>query len=230
MMRSTYIGVVFCLIIYLITGVCGFFMYRDKLTNTVLDNLRQEIPLYMDNNKFIFVTLIVVNISFLISSTMSIPLMFFSLKRNFLNTVIFCKKNFCRPKITRSKLSDLIYKSDDLKESLENPYNDKEYINSDTKETLTNKEKMLITVILYISLCVVTITVKYMKEIFDIVGSTAANAINYIFPNIFLLKLTHTAIFSNKNFKSQFLFLLGIVVLFLCLISEIVKLILNGNS
>jgi amino acid permease len=229
-MKSTFIGVVFCLFIYLITGICGFFMYRDKLTNTVLDNLRQEIPIYIDSNKFIFVTLIIINISFLISSTMSIPLMFFSLKRNFLNTIIFCKKNFCKSNMRRSKISDLIYKSDDLKQSLENHPNDQEYLKTETKETLSSKEKIIITIILYISLCIVTITVKYMKEIFGVVGSTAANAINYIFPNIFLLKLTHTAFFTNKNLKSQILFLLGIFVLLLCLISEVVKLVIYDDS
>ena len=180
MMKSTTFGVIFCLIIYLFTGLTGFFMYREKLTNTVLDNLREEMPVYYETNKFIFITLIVINVSFLISSTMSIPLMFFSLKRNFLNTVIFCKKNFCKKQIRKSKINDLIYKNENLdeKNDLEKPLQENELVSLESKQTLSYKEKIVITVLLYISICMVTITVKYMKEIFDIVGSTAGNAIN----------------------------------------------------
>jgi amino acid permease len=221
MIKATSSGVFFCLMVYIITGVSGFLMYREKLTNTVLDNLRGEILVYKDTNLFIFIILIIINISFLISSTMSIPLMFFSLKRNFLNLIIFCKKN-----LANKNSNDNVNQSED-KVTIQPLIDNNE---PKSKSLIQNNEKIILTMFLYISLCVITITVKELKEVFNIVGSTAGNAINYIFPNMFLLKLTKTKIFSSKNLVSQFLYIIGVLVLFLCLSSEIVKISSNDDN
>lgn len=226
MIKATSNGVVFCLIVYLITGISGFLMYREKLTNTVLDNLRGEILVYKDKNLFIFVILIIINISFLISSTMSIPLMFFSLKRNFLNLIIFCKKSL------RNKQNNEVNQSENHVsiEPLVSRNSNTHTLTSTNKSLINEKEKIILTILLYISLCVITITVRELKEVFNIVGSTAGNAINYIFPNIFLLKLTKTKFFSTKNIFSQILYIIGVFVLFLCLTSEIVKILRESDG
>jgi hypothetical protein len=223
MLKATASGVIFCLIVYMITGVTGYFMYREKLTNTILDNLRGEILIYKDANLFIFVILIIINISFLISSTMSIPLMFFSLKRNFLNLIIFCKRNF------NGKRKVELKEDKENKDMTNSHSNQHQLLIAQTESAISNKEKIILTIILYLSLCVVTITVTQMKEIFNVVGSTAGNAINYIFPNMFLLKLTSTEIFNCKNIISQILYVLGVIVLFMCLSSEIVKITWKGE-
>jgi amino acid permease len=141
---------------------------------------------------------------------MSIPLLFFSLKKNFLNTIILFRRGSSKKQAIDNQTNGLLLKNE----------------NNEGKNDLKISEtsKNIITVILYLSLCVVTITVKYMGEIFDVIGSTAANAINFIFPNLFLLKLTHTILFSKKFVLSQILCVTGFFVLVLCFISEILKL------
>lgn len=211
MKKATSLGVTFCLVIYLMTGVLGFIMYRDQLTDTILDNFKNDIRIYLDSDTFLTVVLVIVNISFLISSTMSIPLMFFSLKKNFFNTVIFFKKNFGKKKEEEKEIAN-----DHLIEKLGNQ-----------TTYISHKEKLIITLALYLLICVISIVVRDIGDIFDIVGSTAANAINYILPTIFFIKLTKTRFFSGDNILPQIIFIVGVIVLILSLVSEILKLIIK---
>jgi len=103
MMKGTYIGVFFCLLMYLITGIIGLLMYgTDAIKGSVLSLLEQDIKNYKESDKIILVSVLIINVAFLISSTMSIPLMFFSLKKNFINSIIFCKKKFSKKKTSTS--------------------------------------------------------------------------------------------------------------------------------
>lgn len=98
MVKSSMLGVGFCLVIYLITGIVGLIMYGIDIKGSVLTLLEKDIEKYKDTDNVILVSVIIINIAFLLSSTMSIPLMFFSLKKNFINSIIFCKKKFSNRK------------------------------------------------------------------------------------------------------------------------------------
>lgn len=93
MISSVYLGVFFCATIYIIAGTVGYLCYGNELED-ILISLLNDLRIYKSTDKFLLVLLLVVSFSFLVSSTMSIPLMFIGLKKNFLNTVIFCKKKF----------------------------------------------------------------------------------------------------------------------------------------
>ena len=94
MIKGTTLGVGFCLIIYIITGVVGYLMYGPLCTKSILPILKTDMATFKETDKFIVTILCIINIAFLISSTMSIPLMFFTLKKNFINSIIFCKNKF----------------------------------------------------------------------------------------------------------------------------------------
>lgn len=94
MMKATYIGVFFCAAIYIIVGIIAYLSYGDTMAGSVLNSLLADLSTYNGKDNFLIVLLILVAISFLVSSTMSIPLMFIGLKKNFINTVIFCKKKY----------------------------------------------------------------------------------------------------------------------------------------
>lgn len=94
MMKATYIGVFFCAVIYTIVGIIAYLSYGDTMAGSVLNSLLTDLSTYNGKDNFLVVLLILVAISFLVSSTMSIPLMFIGLKKNFINTVIFCKKKY----------------------------------------------------------------------------------------------------------------------------------------
>ena len=97
MMKATYLGVYFCAFVYMISGIIAYLTYQDTMTGgSVLNSLINDLKLYDD--PFLKTLLFIVCFSFLVSSTMSIPLMFIGLKKNFINTMIFCKKKYCMKK------------------------------------------------------------------------------------------------------------------------------------
>lgn len=107
MVKSSFLGVSFCLVIYLITGIIGVLMYGTGIKGSVLGLLEKDIEQYKDTDNVILVSVIIINIAFLISSTMSIPLMFFSLKKNFINSIIFCKKKFAKKQISGKPVTSI---------------------------------------------------------------------------------------------------------------------------
>ena len=111
MMKATYLGVYFCAGIYLLVGVLGYLSYGDTMVGSVLNSLLNDLKIHKED-VFLRVILLLVAFSFLISSTMSIPILFFSLKSNFINTVIFCRKKLCggvptTDSETQKKIDDL---------------------------------------------------------------------------------------------------------------------------
>lgn len=142
MLKSTVMGVGFCLIIYLITGIIGLLMYGLPINGSVLVLLDKDIEQFKDSDTVILVCVIIINIAFLISSTMSIPLMFFSLKKNFVNSVIFCKKKFIAKKAKRKEQA-LIKKN--MNNNKENDYkyatSDNDYDYEDDVDYINQKEK-----------------------------------------------------------------------------------------
>ena len=173
MMKSTIMGVTFCVIIYLITGIIGLLSYGTEIKGSILDLLKLDIIKYKNNDKIILATVIIINIAFLISSTMSIPLMFFSLKKNFINTIIFCKKklknknsNSSSGSTSSSQFDENILKTVDNEKSRLNDFHEEK------KVPIENKSKNIIIVLLYCSITACTIlipgldTVNFIKLFF----------------------------------------------------------------
>lgn len=94
MMKATYLGVIFCAFVYIIAGIVGYLTYGDAMESSILWSLLGDLKIYHESDQLLLALLLLVSASFLVSSTMSIPLMFIGLKKNFINTVIFCKKKF----------------------------------------------------------------------------------------------------------------------------------------
>jgi len=272
MIKSSILGVSFCLVIYLITGIIGLLMYGINIKGSVLSLLEKDIERYKDTDNVILVSVIIINFAFLISSTMSIPLMFFSLKKNFINSVIFCKKKFSKkhimnkaiisnkdgenynylsndnenevPTKTDERLNENLLRTVDINiEKNDNSHynNDEEKIGSNKNSNVDQKSKNIIIVSLYCLITACTIIVpgldivminfniyNFIKiffnssinklQIFSIVGSTAANSISFILPNTFAIYLR-----PGKNIVSRVLLIIGVIVLIVCLISEIIK-------
>lgn len=151
MLKATIIGVGFCFIIYLSTGILGFLIYRNQLDDTILKAFANDILVYKDKDFFLLCLLILINISFLLSTSMSIPLLFFSLKRNFLNTIIFIHKRFSSESTNRMRI---IEEDNDLNGNL-----------LQNNQYLTYMEKTVYTIILHVSICGVTIVIPQLKSV-----------------------------------------------------------------
>ena len=92
MMKAAILGIFYCMIIYMINGILGYLIYGDDIKASILDCLGKDINTYKNQDTFLLIVLCLANFGFILSSTMSIPLMFFSLKKNFLNTILYFNK------------------------------------------------------------------------------------------------------------------------------------------
>ena len=151
MKKASYLSIAFCFVIYCITGFVGYYMYRNTLKDTIISALTIDVIKYKNTDGFLIFILVIINIGFLLASTMSIPLMFFSLKNNFINSIIFCKKKFGQKRINPDQEKLLMTAdNDDLKGTLHSPY-------------LSNKSKNIIIVVLYFTIGIITILVPGLK-------------------------------------------------------------------
>lgn len=174
MMKATLIAVCFCTIVYSTTGIMGYIMYRDELKDTILQALTMDVRKYKGKDNFLIVMLILINIGFLFSSTMSIPLMFFSLKNNFVNSIIFCKKKFFVKKVesinvdnrtsivssseTFENIGELSNSEDDVTNNLSN-------VDKYKNTPMTKIVKYVIITILYFFICFVAIVIPELKVV-----------------------------------------------------------------
>ena len=149
--------------IYLITGVLGFLMYGYELKDTILTALASEEATNKGKDSFMTGILIIVNIAFLISATMSIPLMFFSLKKNFINSVIFCKKMVEAQPLIQS--DDINSQSERLVLSTDADSNKNKEVEVKNHSMLTAFAKNIIIICLYISIGITTIFVPSLKTV-----------------------------------------------------------------
>ena len=82
MLRVTEFSIIFCLVLYIVTGIIGFLMYGNTLNDTIL--LAFLLDMQDENtNQVMKILLIIINIGFLVCATTSIPLVYYTLKQNF---------------------------------------------------------------------------------------------------------------------------------------------------
>lgn len=177
MIGATNIGVAFCLLIFMLTGSFGFMMYGTNMNDTILKELYNDMVQYKTSDNFIKFLVIIINTSFVVSTLMSFPPMFFSLKKNFLNSLIFCKKKCVFHHIEGNKSNDSGGHQGETSKL------------NEKSEFFSNSTQNIIIICLYIIMILLTILIPKLKIIFHIVGSTAGNFISFIFPNIFYIRL-----------------------------------------
>lgn len=89
------------------------------------------------------------------------------------------------------------------------------------KVNVPRSTEIIISVILYITVGIVTILVPKLKSMFNIVGCTAANAIQFIIPSLIIVYLGEKAEKLVSVFCAKILLIFGIVSLIICLTAEI---------
>jgi amino acid permease len=220
MIKATKIGVEFCFLIYLIIGIVGFSMYGLRMNNTILKELNNDMIKYKNIDSFIKFLIIFINISFIISTLTCFPINFLSLKENFLNSIIFCKK-YCHLEIEHNNNSQ-VEKNVELGDISTNNVHD---TNENLKKSSFSKfSEKIIVISLYLSISILTILIPKLKIIFHIVGSTAGNFISFIFPNLFFIRLCHMSKKKDQNLIiPYFLLFVGLGFLIISLVISILK-------
>ena len=262
MLSVTEASIAFCLILYVLSGVCGFLMYGGALNDTILfaflTDMQDE-----KTDQFMKILLIIANVGFLTCSTTSIPLVYYTLKQNFFSTYKYIiKKSHKKGKkiemtnddgkeeheidINSKNAINEGYDTDNssadennnnhpVNNNINRNYNDNERMDSiasiegsmdnsvkKIKTNVSRKEEIIISIILYITIGIVTILVPKLKSLFNIVGCTAANAIQFIIPSLIIVSLGERAEKLVNLFFAQILLIFGIVSLIICLLAEII--------
>ena len=93
MMKATKIGVGYSLFIFLIVGIIGFLLYGLNMNETLLECLSQDMTKFRNISGFIKFLIIIISVSFATTCLTSFPILFLSLRENFINSMIFCIKN-----------------------------------------------------------------------------------------------------------------------------------------
>ena len=140
MLISTTNAINFCIVLYVYSGLFGFLMYKKELKNTILDMLSEDIEDYK-HNYFIKTVLILTNLGFLACSTTSIPLMFFSLKTNFLGAIDYYYKKTQKIRKTNADMDSLINKNNNnnvVYSKVNNNFNNEENNSENNSEKIIN--------------------------------------------------------------------------------------------
>ena len=189
MMKASKIGVGYSFCIFLVVGVFGFLLYELNMNETLLNSLSEDMTKFRNISPFIKFLIIIISISFVTTCLTSFPILFLSLRENFINSIIFCMKN--------------VGESDKNK-------NNKDYI--------SERGIIIITVILYILIISMAILLPKLKVIFSILGATAGTFIAFILPNLFYIRICKISK-KNYNITFPLIFLgIGIFFLFVSFI------------
>jgi amino acid permease len=95
MMKATKVGVGYSLINFLIVGIVGFLLYGLDMEDTILNSLSDDMVANRYRSTFIKVLIIIICISFVTTCLTSFPILFLSLRENYVNSILFCFKNCC---------------------------------------------------------------------------------------------------------------------------------------
>ena len=189
MMKATKIGVGYSLFIFLIVGIVGFLLYGLNMNDTLLNNFSDDMTKFRDISGFIKFLIIIISVSFVTTCLTSFPILYLSLRENFVNSLIFCMKNM------------------NIKEKKDN-----------NKNFISEKGLLIITMALYILIIVMAIVLPKLKTIFSIVGATAGTFIAFILPNLFYIRICKISKKNYNLFLPMFFFGLGIFFLFISFI------------
>ena len=91
MIQATKNGVFASLALFEIVGLFSLFIYGTKMNDTILSELDKDMKVHSDRG-FLQFLIIVICISFVVSCLSSFPVLFFSLKENFIKILLVCKK------------------------------------------------------------------------------------------------------------------------------------------
>mmetsp|Transcript_5550 Transcript_5550/g.5699 ORF Transcript_5550/g.5699 Transcript_5550/m.5699 type:complete len:548 (+) Transcript_5550:112-1755(+) len=262
-MKAIYMAMGFCCFVYTVVGVLAYMTYGDDMRGgSILDSLLDDMKLNKDGDKFILVLLLIICISFLIVATLSIPLCFIGMKKNLLNSVIFCKKKYCKTKATEELIKDshmyddLLHDQGAALSSVNHPpvsyenYRDsrkpsgvsmksirsikssrkfslkskKELTVAIQSKYMSNTEKNSIIIGVYIFIVVLTIMVTKLSTFFNLIGATCSNSISFIFPNLFVIKLSEILKIRSKRLGLPWvIFILGFVLMAICITGEVLN-------
>ena len=218
MFRATKIGVIASLVIFLLVGIIGFLLYGffdnydeenyqeiygeknngSATYDTILDKLNDDMILYKGNNVFVVIIIIIICVSFIITCLASFPILFLSLRANYINALEVCR----RARNNDTQNLQVIHGQLEKRKHV----------------TLSKKILIIITIVLYLFLIAIAILIYNLTTLFTIIGIISGTFIAFILPNIFYIRIVKI---SEKNYSLVLSFIIlgiGIFFFIMCLV------------
>ena len=218
MFRATKIGVIASLVIFLLVGIVGFLLYGffdnydeenyqeiygeknngSATYDTILDKLNDDMILYKGNNVFVVIIIIIICVSFIITCLASFPILFLSLRANYINALEVCRR--ARNNDTQSL------------QVIHGQLEKRKHV------TLSKKILIIITIVLYLFLIAIAILIYNLTTLFTVIGIISGTFIAFILPNIFYIRIVKI---SEKNYSLVLSFIIlgiGIFFFIMCLV------------
>ena len=193
MMKATKIGVGYSLLIFLIAGIIGFLLYGANIDDTIIDNLNDDMIKYRKNNVFIIILIIIICVSFVITCLTSFPILFLSLRVNYVNALTVCLRS-----CLKGNEEEQHVQISQGKYERKNPI-------------IGHKGLIAISILLYVFIVAFAILVYKLKTMFTIVGASAGTFIAFILPSAFYIIIVKK---SEKNYSLILPFFYLIIGLF----------------
>ena len=175
------------------------------MEETILNSFSDDMIKFKDISRFIKILIIIICVSFVTTCLTSFPILFLSLRENYINSLLFCFKNCCKKK-----------NDDEVK------INQGKYEKNNNYKYISKKGMIVITFILYFLVLILAIVMPKLKIIFSIVGATAGTFIAFILPNLFYIRICRM---SGKNYNIVLPLLFLVFGIFFLIISIIVNFI-----
>ena len=184
MMISTAIGTIFSSIIYISFGIIGFFIYNYDINGTLLPYLGNDLINYIKTNKKMALLLIIFEIAFIINTSISLALNFFSAKSKCIGIAKSMLKKYQKKKDDESILGTQLESLD------ESGYTIEKSRRKESEEIILNeRSQIIITILIYI----ITVVIAYYSDniiaIDNFNGSTVNNYLSAMLPGLFFLIL-----------------------------------------
>ena len=218
MFRATKIGVIASLVMFLLVGIIGFLLYGffdnydeenyqeiygeknngSATYDTILDKLNDDMILYKGNNVFVVIIIIIICVSFIITCLASFPILFLSLRANYINALEVCRR--ARNNDTQSL------------QVIHGQLEKRKHV------TLSKKILIIITIVLYLFLIAIAILIYNLTTLFTVIGIISGTFIAFILPNIFYIRIVKI---SEKNYSLVLSFIIlgiGIFFFIMCLV------------
>ena len=204
MLKATIFGTMLSSILYISFGLVGFTIYRYDINDTLLNYLGDDLIKYLKTNKLIATLLIVFEIAFIVNTTISTMLNFFTGKSGLIGLVKLIKKHV-QNKNKENKGIPLVEvdekgiakKDDEVKEKEEE------------EDVLSESAKTMITLLVYIVVVFVAYTSDNIISLDNFNGSTVNNYLSLMLPALFFIIFSKDKSFSFEKLLAIFTIILS---------------------
>ena len=118
MMKSCWIGIGFAGSVGLSVGLLSYIIYGDTLNGWLLPSILVDMEIYKINSFGMYIVLVCLCAGLILISMMSIPIVFFTYKKNVVNIVILLKKMWLKSHHDTQVLKDTNIYDDEIKDKM----------------------------------------------------------------------------------------------------------------